>query len=56
MFKDVISATTSERAWRTPDIDLKEFAGRETTLRLYQRVFVPNRTAGNALWRNLRLN
>lgn len=56
LFKDVISATTSERAWRTLDIDLKEFAGRETTLRLYQRVFVPNRTAGNALWRNLRLN
>ena len=30
--------------------------GREVTLRLYQRVFVPNRTAGNALWRNLRLH
>lgn len=26
--------------------NLKDFAGRETTLRLYQRVLVPNRTAG----------
>ena len=55
LFKDVISSTTSERAWRNVDLDLTEFAGRETTLRLYQRVFVPNRTAGNALWRNLVL-
>lgn len=56
LFKDVISSTSNERTWRTLDIDLKEFAGRETTLRLYQRVFVPNRTAGNALWRNLQLH
>ncbi len=56
LFKDVISSTSTERSWRTLDIDLKAFAGRETTLRLYQRVFVPNRTAGNALWRNVRLN
>lgn len=55
LFKDIIGSTSSERAWRKLDIDLAEFAGRETTLRLYQRVFVPNRTAGNALWRNLVL-
>ena len=55
IFKDVIGSTSFERAWRTLDLDLAEFAGRETTLRLYQRVFVPNRTAGNALWKNLVL-
>jgi hypothetical protein len=53
--KRVISAGAEGRAWEKLDIDLKEFAGRETTLRLYQRVFVPNRIAGNALWRNLRV-
>jgi len=53
--KRVISAGAVGRAWEKLDIDLKEFAGRETTLRLYQRVFVPNRIAGNALWRNLQL-
>lgn len=55
LFKDIISSTSGERAWRTLDIDLTKYAGRETTLRLYQRVFVPNRTAGNALWKNLVL-
>ena len=53
--KRVISSTGSTRQWETFDIDLAAFAGRETTLRLYQRVFVPNRTAGNALWRKLVL-
>ncbi|PHX73518.1 MAG: hypothetical protein CK548_00830 [Opitutia bacterium] len=53
--KRVISSTGSTRQSETLDIDLKEFAGRETTVRLYQRVFVPSRTAGNALWRNLVL-
>ena len=51
----MISSTGSTRQSETLDIDLKEFAGRETTVRLYQRVFVPSRTAGNALWRNLVL-
>ena len=55
LFKDVIAANAAERVWRTLDVDLKAFAGRDVTLRLYQRVFVPNRTAGNALWRNVRL-
>lgn len=49
----MIASTSGERVWRTLDIDLKAFAGRETTLRLYQRVFVPNRMAGNALWRHV---
>ncbi len=35
LFKDVIGSTSSERAWRTLDIDLAPYAGRETTLRLY---------------------
>jgi hypothetical protein len=50
-----IVGDSGERTWRTISIDLKEHAGRETTLRLYQRVLVANRTAGNALWRNLKL-
>lgn len=53
--KRVISSTGGTRQWETLDIDLAAFAGRETTLRLYQRVLVPNRTAGNALWRKLVL-
>jgi hypothetical protein len=53
--KHTIVGDPGKRKWQKFDIDLKKFAGRETTLRLYQRVLVPNRTAGNALWRNLEL-
>ncbi|MCX6953644.1 MAG: ADP-ribosylglycohydrolase family protein, partial [Verrucomicrobia bacterium] len=52
--RDVV-ADPGARAWQAVTVDLKAFAGQETTLRLYQRVRVPNRTAGNALWRNLKL-
>lgn len=55
LFKDVIASNSADREWRRVEVDLKEFAGRETTLRLYQRVLVPNRQPGNALWRNVVL-
>jgi len=57
MFKGIIDgAGASERKWETITIDLREFAGRETKLRLYQRVLLPNRIAGNAYWKDLHLD
>jgi ADP-ribosylglycohydrolase len=53
--KHVIAGAPGERKWQTFDVDLKDFAGKETTLRLYQRVLVPNYVAGNALWRGLKV-
>ena len=49
--KRVISSGPAERDWQTIRVDLEKYAGREITLRLYQRVLVPNRVPGNALWR-----
>ena len=49
------SASAKDRRWEQVDIDLAEFAGQEVTIRLYQRVLVPDRVAGNAYWRNLRV-
>jgi hypothetical protein len=37
--------------WYEIKVDLAEFAGKQTHLRLYQRVLVPNRVAGNAYWK-----
>ncbi|MCI0640737.1 MAG: ADP-ribosylglycohydrolase family protein [Gemmataceae bacterium] len=48
--------TEGGRKWHDLKVDLRDFAGRETHLRLYQRVLVPNRVAGNAYWRNLRVD
>jgi len=55
MFKSVIVGTGSGRQWRDVMAELGEFAGRMVTLRLYQRVLVPNQTAGNAYWRSIDL-
>jgi hypothetical protein len=56
MMKKVIDGLgRPDRQWETVQVDFSAFAGREITLRLYQRVLVPNRVAGNACWKNLRL-
>jgi len=49
------NAAAKECAWQSFRVDLREFANRETRLRIYQRVLLANRTAGNAYWRNLRI-
>ena len=43
------------RRWDVLSVDLNNFAGQTVQLRLYQRVLIPGRTAGNAYWRNLRV-
>jgi hypothetical protein len=48
--------TEGGRRWHDIKVDLAAFAGRTTHLRLYQRVLVPNRVAGNAYWKSIRLN
>ncbi len=53
--KTLIEGGADERSWRTLEVDLRPFADREVVLRLYQRVLIRNRTAGNAYWRNLKV-
>ena len=54
--KRVIEGGTEPgRKWHDIKVDLRDFASQQTHLRLYQRVLVPNRVAGNAYWRNLRI-
>ena len=53
--KRIVEGGVGERKWVAMSVDLANFASRDVTLRLYQRVLVANRTAGNALWRNLKL-
>lgn len=51
----VISGAENDRAWQSLEYDLSKYAGRETVLRLYQRVEYREPASGNALWRNLRV-
>lgn len=56
MVKRVIDGLGARaRKWESVEVELAEFAGRETELRLYQLVLVRNRTAGNAYWKALRV-
>jgi hypothetical protein len=48
--------TEGGRRWHEIKVDLAEFAARQTHLRLYQRVLVPNRVAGNAYWKRIALH
>jgi hypothetical protein len=51
----VEGGTDSGRKWQQMKVDLKEFAGQAVHLRLYQRVLVPNRVAGNAYWKGIKV-
>jgi hypothetical protein len=53
--KCVIEGGAGGQEWQSLSVDLQSFSNREVTLRLYQRVLLTNHTAGNALWRNLKL-
>jgi hypothetical protein len=42
-----------ERKWQNVEVNLKEFAGKEIQLRLYQRVLLADKIPGNAYWKEL---
>jgi hypothetical protein len=46
---------TGERKWQNVSVDLKEFAGTEIQLRLYQRVLLSDKISGNAYWKALEI-
>lgn len=41
------------RRWESIAVDLSEFEGKETTIRLYQDILVRNGFPGNAYWKNI---
>jgi hypothetical protein len=43
------------RRWEQVSLDLAAFAGQDVEIRLYQRVLAPNKIAGNAYWRQIRV-
>ncbi len=57
LHKQIISSDGEQQNWQPVHIDLSAFAGKEVTLRLYQRVLMPGtlKLSGNAYWKDLRL-
>lgn len=41
--------------WQNINIDISKYQGSTVTIRLYQRVLVPGKEAGNAYWKNIEI-
>jgi hypothetical protein len=52
----LIEGKSATREWQDLEVNLYKYAGQEVVLRLYQRVLIPGREAGNAYWQNLVVN
>lgn len=50
-----VAGEGSLRKWETINTDLSAYKGQTVTVRLYQRVLVRGKNAGNAYWRNIRI-
>jgi len=48
-------AGAKDQHWEDVRVDLAAFAGKTVTLRLFQRVLIPGKTAGNAYWNGLEV-
>ncbi len=49
----LIEGQSENREWQDIEVNLAKYPNQEVVLRLYQRVLIPHREAGNAYWRNL---
>lgn len=49
----LIGGHSETREWQDIEVNLEKYANQEVTLRLYQRVLIPQHEAGNAYWRDL---
>lgn len=52
----IIEGGDEEQKWEKVDVSLEEYTGKPVTVRLYQRVLVPGKEAGNAYWKNLKID
>ncbi len=53
VLEKLIEGHSETREWQDIGVNLEKYASQEVTLRLYQRVLIPQHEAGNAYWRDL---
>jgi len=51
----LIEGNDTARQWQKIEVDLSEFKGQDIIIRIYQRVLIPGKEAGNAYWRNFSI-
>lgn len=53
LLTNIIEGKEKERHWQTVNADISEFEGQTVKIRLYQRVLLHGKEAGNAYWKNV---
>ena len=53
---ELIEGKVASRQWQAIRVDLSKYSNQQVVLRLYQRVLIPQHEAGNAYWRDLKLD
>jgi hypothetical protein len=53
--KRIVEGGSEGRTWQKLKVNLAAFANQQATLRLYQRVLLADKLAGNAYWKTLKL-
>jgi hypothetical protein len=56
MLGKLIQGGDSTQIWQNIHVDLDEFKGQTVKIRIYQRVLIPGKEAGNAYWRKITIN
>ena len=55
LFTRLIEGKEKGRSWQPIKVDLSAYQGNTVVIRLYQRVLVPGKEAGNAYWKNIEI-
>ncbi len=55
VFTKVIEGREKEQQWQTIKADISSFEGQTIKIRLYQRVLIHGKEAGNAYWKNIEI-
>ncbi|HXD78618.1 MAG TPA: ADP-ribosylglycohydrolase family protein [Puia sp.] len=55
MFANVIEGREKGRRWQTIKLDISSFEGQTVKIRLYQRVLITGKEAGNAYWKHIEI-
>lgn len=51
----LIEGSDTGKKWQNVKVDLSPYKGKPLTIRLYQRVLIPGKTAGNAYWSQIKI-
>jgi hypothetical protein len=55
LFEQLMEGSNENREWYAVKVNLSSFKDSKIKIRIYQRVLIPGRAAGNAYWKNLKI-